>query len=173
MGQALDRGAGLLDGQQVVAVAPHHQGRRGEGGEPAGQDLALPVRSEQGAGHRGGGLEQAGPAGEGVLLGDELGRDPPGLGEQHGRGHGGAGQVAAGHAADHDGQLADARQGVHRQQRVHLAAQARAVDEGQRPDAGGVGQRQPQGDRAAGGVTDQVDRCLDADGGQERGYEGG
>ena len=74
-------------------------------------------------------------------------------------------QGAAGHAADHDGQLADARQGVHRQQRVHLAAQARAVDQGQRPDGGRVGQRQTQRDRAAGGVADQVDRCLGADGG--------
>jgi hypothetical protein len=46
--------------------------------------------------------------------------------------------VAAGHAADHDGQLADARQSVQRQERVHLAAQGRAVDQGQRPDAGGV-----------------------------------
>jgi hypothetical protein len=173
VGQALHRGVGLLDGQQVVPVAPDDQGRRGEGGEPVEQDLTLPVRPEQGAGHRGGGLELARPAAERVLLGEELGRDPPGLCEQHGRGHGGAGQVAAGHAADHDGQLADDRQGVQRQQRVHLAAQARAVDQGQRPDAGRVGQREPQRDRAARGVSDHVERFLSADGGQERGHEGG
>jgi hypothetical protein len=56
---------------------------------------------------------------------------------------------------------------------VDLGAQARAVDEGQRPDAGGIGQRQTQGDRAAGGVTDQVQRRLGADGGEERSYERG
>ena len=172
VGQALHRGVGLLDGQQVVPVAPDDQGRRGEGGEPVEQDLTLPVRPEQGAGHRGGGLELARPAAERVLLGEELGRNPPGLCEQHGRGHGGAGQVAAGHAADHDGQLADNRQGVQRQQRGHLAAQARAVDQGQRPDPGGVGERETQRDRAAGGVADQVDRFLGADGGEERGHEG-
>jgi len=55
---------------------------------------------------------------------------------------------------------------------VHLAAQARAVDQGQRPDPGGIGQRQTQRDRAAGGVADQVQRCLCADGGAERGHEG-
>jgi len=68
--------------------------------------------------------------------------------------------------------LADARQGVQRQQRVYLAAQARAVDQGQRPDAGGVGQRQAQGDRAAGGVAGQIQRRPGAGGGEERGHEG-
>jgi hypothetical protein len=101
VGQAPHRGAGLLDGQQIVEGAPHDQGRRGESGKSVEQDLALSLRPEQGAGHRGGGLELAWPAAELVLLGEELGRDPPGLCEQHGRGHGGADQVAAGHPADH------------------------------------------------------------------------
>ena len=80
-------------------------------------------------------------------------------------------KVATGHAADHDGQLTHDRQGVQRQERVHLTAQARAVDERQRSDAVGVGQRQTQGDRAAGGVANQIKRCLGADGGQEHGHE--
>jgi hypothetical protein len=42
-----------------------------------------------------------------VLLGEELRGHPPGLGEQHGRAHDRATQVAAGQPADHDRQLAD------------------------------------------------------------------
>ena len=141
-GSRFDRGLGVVGGQDVVAAAPDDQGGRGQGGEVVEQDLALPGQAEQGAGHRGGGLELAGAASEGVLFGEELGGGPPGLGEQHRRRHGGAAPVAAGQAADHDGQFADHRQGVQGEQRVYLAAEARAVDQGQARMRCGVGQGQ-------------------------------
>jgi hypothetical protein len=50
----------------------------------------------------------AGSASQGVVFGEELGGDPPGPGEQHRCRHGGARDVAAGHAAEQDRQLADA-----------------------------------------------------------------
>ena len=140
--QEVDRGLGLVGGQHVVAAAPDDQGGRGEGGELVEQDLALPGGAEQGAGHGGGGFELAGAASEGVLLGEEVGGCPPGLGEQHRGGHGGAAQVATGQAAEHDRQLADEGQGVHGEQGVHLAAEPGAVDQGQGPDRG-PGRRGP------------------------------
>ena len=60
VGRQVDRGLGMVGGQEVVAAAPDDEGRGGQGGEAVEQDLALPGGAEQGAGHRGGGLELAG-----------------------------------------------------------------------------------------------------------------
>ena len=173
VGQQVHRGLGLVGGQDVVAAAPDDQGRGGQGGEAVEQDLTLPAGAEQGAGHRGGGLELAGATAEGVVFGEELGGCAPGLGEQHRRGHAGAAQVATGHPADHDGELADDRQGVQGQQGVDLPAEAGAVDQGQRSDALWVGHGQAQRDRSACGVPDHVERRLDVEGVEERGHERG
>ncbi len=81
--------------------------------------------------------------------------------------------VAAGHAADQDRQLADARQGVQGEQGVHVWPEAGAVDQGQRADPLRVGQGQTQRDHATGGVSDHVQRRLDAEGVEEAGHERG
>ena len=56
MGEQVDRGPGVVRGEDVVGFAPHDQGGRGDGGELVEQDLALSGEVEQGAGHRGRGL---------------------------------------------------------------------------------------------------------------------
>jgi hypothetical protein len=102
-----------------------------------------------------------------VVLGDELHRYPPGLGEQHGGGQAGTGHGSAGNAADHDSEFADARQGVQCEQGVHGPVEACAIHEGEGADAGRVGQSQAQRDGAAGGMADHVKGRLDAEGVKE------
>ena len=109
---------------------------------------------------------------QGVLLGEELLGHAQRLGEQHRRGHRRAPHVPARHAADHDGQLADDRQGVQGEQRVDVAAQTGAVDQGQGAYPGRVGQGQAQGDRTAHGVPHHVQR-PDPEGVEEVGHERG
>ena len=159
VGEKVDRGPGVVRGEDVVGFAPHDQGGRGDGGEPVEQDLALSGEVEQGAGHRGRGLELTGAPAALVLFGEEVDGYPPGLGEQHRRGHRCATQVAPGQAAEQDRQFADQRQGVHGEQGVHLTAEPGAVYQDQGADAGRVGEGQPHGDRAAGGVSDDVQRA--------------
>ena len=159
VGEKVDRGPGVVRGEDVVGFAPHDQGGRGDGGEPVEQDLALSGEVEQGAGHRGRGLELTGAPAALVLFGEEVDGYPPGLGEQHRRGHRCATQVAPGQAAEQDRQFADQRQGVHGEQGVHLTAEPGAVYQDQCADSGRVGEGQPHGDRAAGGVSDDVQRA--------------
>ena len=56
---------------------------------------------------------------------------------------------------------------------MHLTSEPGAVDQGQRSDALGVGQRQPERERAARGVSDQAQRPVDVEGVEERGHEAG
>jgi hypothetical protein len=92
------------------------------------------------------------------------------LGEQHRRGHGAASHVPTGQAAEQDRQLADEGQCVHGQQGVHFAAEPGTVDQDQGLEAGRVGEGQPEGDGAAGGVSDHV-QPTDAEGVEKVGDE--
>ena len=56
---------------------------------------------------------------------------------------------------------------------MHLGAEPGAVDQGQRSDALRVGQRQAERERPACGVSDQVQRRVDAEGVEERAHEAG
>ena len=122
-GQAVHRSLSLVDGEHVVTCAPDDQGRHRQGVELVEQDLTLPVDVEQGARHRGGGLELARPAPQLVLFGDELRGHPPRLGEQHRGGHGRAQQVAARHPAEQHRLLTHDRLGGQGKQGVDVAAQ--------------------------------------------------
>ena len=64
------------------------------------------------------------------------------------------------------GRVSSARSGCTSRPRPALSTRVRVSD------AGWVGQRETQGDRAAGGVADQVERWPGADGEEERGHEG-
>ena len=64
-------------------------------------------------------------------------------------------------------------QGVEGEQGVYVASESGAVDEGHGADARRVGQGQPQSDRSAGGVSDDVEWRSDAQCVEELGNEGG
>ena len=64
-------------------------------------------------------------------------------------------------------------EGVEGEQGVHVASEAGAVDQGHGADARRVGQGQPQSDRSAGGVSDDVEWRSDAQCVEELGNEGG